>query len=73
VSTEVKSKRARYIGRGNLVKVTYAEPVSEMVLGPLGQPEKAMGYESRIELWSPNLTTFCFAGFGLTGFVAKKR
>src|SRR6267378_4265794 len=23
-----------------------------------------MGYESRIELWSPNLTTFCFVGFG---------
>src|SRR5271168_366995 len=23
-----------------------------------------MGYESQIELWSPNLTTFCFAGFG---------
>ena len=22
-----------------------------------------MGHESRIELWSPNLTTFCFAGF----------
>ena len=33
-------------------------------LGPLGQPEKAMGLESQIELWSPNLTTFCFAGFG---------
>ena len=23
-----------------------------------------MGHESRIELWSPNLTMFCFAGFG---------
>src|SRR5713226_2253089 len=23
-----------------------------------------MGHESQIELWSPNLTTFCFAGFG---------
>src|SRR6266481_7136851 len=23
-----------------------------------------MGHESRIELWSPNLTTFCFVGFG---------
>src|ERR1700731_529176 len=23
-----------------------------------------MGYESQIELWSPNLTTFCFVGFG---------
>ena len=23
-----------------------------------------MGHESRIELWSPNLTTFCFGGFG---------
>src|SRR3984957_6257317 len=31
---------------------------------PLGQPEKAMGHESQIELWSPNLTTFCFVGFG---------
>ena len=37
--------------------------VSQPTLGPLGQPEKAMGHESRIELWSPNLTTFCFAGF----------
>src|ERR1700736_3495970 len=25
---------------------------------------KAMGHESQIELWSPNLTTFCFVGFG---------
>jgi hypothetical protein len=33
-------------------------------LGPLGQPEKTMGHESQIELWSPNLTTFCFVGFG---------
>ena len=31
---------------------------------PLGQPEKAMGHESRIEPWSPHLTAFCFAGFG---------
>ena len=23
-----------------------------------------MGHESRIEPWSPNLTAFCFAGFG---------
>src|ERR1700681_427449 len=23
-----------------------------------------MGHVSQIELWSPNLTTFCFAGFG---------
>jgi len=23
-----------------------------------------MGHESPIELWSPNLTTFCFVGFG---------
>src|ERR1700740_2869192 len=23
-----------------------------------------MGHESPIELWSPHLTTFCFAGFG---------
>ena len=23
-----------------------------------------MGHESQIELWSPNLTTFCFVGFG---------
>jgi hypothetical protein len=23
-----------------------------------------MGHESRIELWSPHLTAFCFAGFG---------
>jgi hypothetical protein len=27
-----------------------------------------MGHESRIELWSPNLTTFCFAGFGTNRF-----
>src|SRR6266446_3773486 len=26
-----------------------------------------MGHESQIELWSPNLTTFCFAGFGTAG------
>src|SRR6202049_2771441 len=38
--------------------------VSHPTLGPLGQPEKAMGHESQIELWSPNLTTFCFVGFG---------
>jgi hypothetical protein len=23
-----------------------------------------MGHEYQIELWSPNLTTFCFGGFG---------
>ena len=23
-----------------------------------------MGHESQIELWSPHLTVFCFAGFG---------
>src|ERR1700731_1887362 len=23
-----------------------------------------MGHEAQIELWSPNLTTFCFVGFG---------
>ena len=23
-----------------------------------------MGHESQIELWSPNLTAFCFVGFG---------
>src|SRR6266436_3279376 len=26
-----------------------------------------MDHESQIELWSPNLTTFCFAGFGTAG------
>src|ERR1041385_1587905 len=36
-----------------------------LTLGPLGQPEKAMGHESQIELWSPNLTRFCFVGFGI--------
>ena len=34
-----------------------------MVLGRLGQPEKAIGHESPIELWSPNLTTV-LAAFG---------
>jgi hypothetical protein len=33
-------------------------------LGPLGQPEKAMGHESQIELWSPNLSAVLLAGFG---------
>src|SRR6202167_5314515 len=27
-----------------------------------------MGHESQIELWSPKLTTFCFAGFGTDRF-----
>lgn len=27
----------------------------------------------KVELWSPNLITFCFVGSELTGFVAKKR
>src|SRR5271156_16533 len=27
-----------------------------------------MGHESPIELWSPKLTTFCFAGFGTNRF-----
>jgi hypothetical protein len=39
-------------------------PSLTTTLVPLGQPEKAMGHESQIELWSPNLTTFCFAGIG---------
>ena len=42
----------------------FGHQVSHPTLGPLGQPEKAMGHESRIEPWSPNLTAFCFAGFG---------
>ena len=42
----------------------FGHRVSHATLGPLGQPEKAMGQEFPIELWSPNLTTFCFAGFG---------
>ena len=42
----------------------FGHPVSHPTLGPLGQPEKAMGHESRIEPWSPNLTVFSFAGFG---------
>ena len=37
--------------------------VSQPTLGPLDN-QKAMGHESRIEPWSPNLTTFCFVGFG---------
>src|SRR5258708_4084191 len=32
-------------------------------LAPLGQPEKAMGHESPIELWSPNLTTVLLCWF----------
>jgi hypothetical protein len=35
-----------------------------VLLAPLGQPEKAMGHESRIEPGSPHLTTCCFASFG---------
>src|SRR5438445_3050361 len=31
-----------------------------------------MGHESQIELWSPNLTTFCFAGFGTAGLRRKE-
>src|SRR5271168_3433229 len=42
----------------------FGQRVSHATLGPLGQPEKAMGHESRIEPWSPHLTAFCFAGFG---------
>src|SRR5208282_5693113 len=42
----------------------FGHRVSHATLGPLGQPEKAMGQEFPIELWSPNLTTFCFVGFG---------
>ena len=42
----------------------FGHQVSLTTLGPLGQPEKAMGHESRIEPWSPHLTAFCFAGFG---------
>jgi len=42
----------------------FGHRVSHATLGPLGQPEKAMGHESRIEPWSPHLTTCCFAGFG---------
>jgi hypothetical protein len=42
----------------------FGHQVSHPTLGPLGQPEKAMGHESRIEPWSPHLTAFCFAGFG---------
>jgi hypothetical protein len=42
----------------------FGHQVSHPTLGPLGQPEKAMGHESRIEPWSPHKTAFCFAGFG---------
>src|ERR1700730_14369451 len=42
----------------------FGHRVSQPTLGPLGQPEKAMGHESRIELWSPDLTTFCLVGLG---------
>src|SRR5271168_1090946 len=31
-----------------------------------------MGHESPIELWSPNLTTFCFVGFGTDRLRRKK-
>jgi hypothetical protein len=47
---------------------------SRVRLGPLGQPEKAIGHESQIELWFGKFD-HCSALLvsELTGFVAKKR
>jgi hypothetical protein len=52
------------VSAGKLGPACFGHQVSHATLGPLGQPEKAMGHESRIELWSPHKTAFCFAGFG---------
>jgi len=52
------------VSAGKLGAACFGHQVSHPTLGPLGQPEKAMGHESRIELWSPNWTTFSFVGFG---------
>ena len=52
------------VSAGKLGPCGFGHQVSHPTLGSLGQPEKAMGHESRIEPWSPHLTAFCFAGFG---------
>src|SRR5258708_32526228 len=47
--------------------------VSPATLGPLGYPEKAMGHESKIELWSPFDRRSGLLVSELTGFVAIKQ
>jgi hypothetical protein len=41
----------------------FGHPVSQRTLGPLGQPEKAIGHEFPIEPWLAPDHPFCFAGF----------
>ena len=38
-------------------------PVSALTLGPLGQPEKALGHEPQIEPWLTHHTTAALASF----------
>jgi hypothetical protein len=51
------------VSAGKLGAACFGHQVSQPTLGPLGQPEKAMGHESRIELWSPNLTAVLLCWF----------
>jgi hypothetical protein len=60
------------VSAGKLGPACFGHRVSHATLGPLGQPEKAMGHESRIEPWSPHLTAFCFAGFGTDRLRSEK-
>ena len=47
--------------------------VSHPTLGPLGQPERAIGHESQVELWSPLDRRSALLVSEFTGIVAKKR
>jgi hypothetical protein len=55
--------RARLGDPSPLGTACLGHSVSQPTLGPLGQPEKAMGHESQIELWSPNLNTVLLCWF----------
>jgi hypothetical protein len=52
--------------------VCLGHAVSHPTLGPLGQPEKAIGHESQIELWSPLDRRSALLVSEFTGIVAKK-
>jgi len=51
----------------------FGHRVSHPTLGPLGQPEKAMGHESRIEPWLTPNDHVLLCWFRNTGFVANRR
>ena len=51
------------VSADKLGAVCSGHPVSQWTLGPLGQPEKAIGHESQIEPWLAPDYPFCFAGF----------